>query len=160
MHSQEVRMFGHAGCSKQGRGPMGFASFPFQRMNRMRGGACGPWALLRELELTDEQIEKFAELKMEGLGNLSQFKFSMAGLAHQAGDELSKQQIDKAKVKEIAKQMKAKQAEFADSMIERILSFAEVLTFDQRKKLRLAGIKRFLGLNSGSWSETEQQSEE
>src|ERR1700722_8882144 len=115
----------------------------------------GPWALLGELDLTDEQLEKLAELKIEGIGKFMQGKSYMIGLFQQLGKEITKEQIDKSKIKDIARQVAAKKSEFIDSIADRILAFADVLTFEQRKKLKLAGIKCFLGLEAGPTPEME-----
>ncbi len=108
----------------------------------------GPWALLGELDLSNEQLEKLAELKLEGLGKCIQGKSSMIGLFQQLGKEITKEQIDKSRIKDIAKQAATKKSEFIDSMADQILAFADVLSFEQRKKLKLAGIKCFLGLGA------------
>jgi len=34
---------------------------------QMGGQGCGPLAILHDLDLTDEQLEKLAELKLEGV---------------------------------------------------------------------------------------------
>ncbi len=117
-------------------------------MKGMHNFGHGLGALLGQLDLTDEQLEKAAELKMEGLGKFMQGKSFMIGLFQQLGKEITREQIDKSKVKDIAKQAAAKKSEFIDSMADRILAFADVLTHEQRKKLRLAGIKCFLGLGT------------
>lgn len=116
----------------------------------MMKGMQGPLAFLGELDLSDDQLEKLAELKMEGLGKFMQGKSSMIGLFQQLGKEITKEQIDKAKIKDIAKQAAAKKSEFIDGMADRILAFADVLSFEQRKKLKLAGIKCFLGIGAPS----------
>src|SRR5271166_6651618 len=106
-------MFGFGACHKFGGGPVGFGPPPWVRhMHKLRGEACGgPWAILGDLDLTDEQLEKLAELKMEGLGKFAQFKSSMVGLVQQIAKELSQEQVDKAKVKEIAQQIKSKKSD-------------------------------------------------
>jgi Spy/CpxP family protein refolding chaperone len=139
-------MFGFGGCGKHGGGPFGFGQPPWaHRMHRMRGGF---GAILADLDLTDEQLEKVAELKMEGLSKFAQFKSTVVGLVQQIGKELTKDQVDKAKVKEIAQQIKAHKSELGDTILDRVLTFTEVLTVEQRRKLRLKLIKRFLGVDT------------
>lgn len=136
-------MFGHG---KHGGGGFGFGP-PWMR-HGMRGGGWGPWGMLRDLDLTDEQLEKLAELKMDGINRFAQLRSTMSSLIHQMGKELAKDQIDKAKVKEIAQQIKTHRSEFGDRMLDRLLEFSEVLTAEQRKKMRLKLIKRFLGVDA------------
>ncbi len=140
-------MFGFGGCGKHTGGPFGFGPPPWVQ-RKMRGEGCGPWALLHDLDLTDDQLEKLAELKLEGLEKFTQFKSSMIQLVQQVGKELTKDQVDQAKVKEIAQQIKVRKSELGDSILDRILSFTQVLTVDQRRKLRLKAIKRFLGFDT------------
>ncbi|HEY9776480.1 MAG TPA: periplasmic heavy metal sensor [Planktothrix sp.] len=132
------------GCGKHGGG---FGP-PWARMHKGRGEHCGPGALLNALDLSDEQLEKLAELKMEGCGQFAKFKSEMIGLVQEIGKELTKDQVDKNKVKEIAQRIKARKSDLGDSMLDRILSFTEVLSVEQRKRLRILLIKKFLGVDS------------
>jgi Spy/CpxP family protein refolding chaperone len=117
----------------------------------MHGGGCGgPMAMLRDLNLTDQQLEKVAALKLEGLAACAQFKLSLGQAASQLVNELTKDQIDKAKIKELAKELKERKSQMGDAMLDRIITFAETLTPEQRKKLKLTAIKRFLGLDEAS----------
>jgi Spy/CpxP family protein refolding chaperone len=147
-------MFKSGGCKQDG-GAFGFGPPWARSMHKGHGEHGGPLALLSEIDLTDEQLEKLAELKVEGIGKFAQGKSYMIGVFQQLSKELSKEQIDKAKIKEIAKQMQAKKSEFFDSMVDRILTFAEVLTYEQRKKIRLAAIKKFLHIEPKFSSEVE-----
>jgi len=142
-------MFGF-GCGKHGHGPfaVGFGPPPWVRHKYKMQNCGGPFAILRDLDLTDEQLEKIAELKMEGLSSFGKFKSALIGFAQQIGRELTKDQIDKAKVKEIASQVKTSKSEFADAMLDRIISVAETLTPAQRKQVRIKLIKRFLGVDT------------
>jgi Spy/CpxP family protein refolding chaperone len=141
-------MFGHGGCgSKAFGGHFGFGPPPWIQRKFMGGGACGPGAFLGDLNLTDEQLEKLAELKLEGLSKFGQFKSSAVGFLQQIARELTKDQIDKAKIQEIAQKIQAQKSELGASMVDRVISFAEVLTVEQRKKLRSKLIRRFLGVD-------------
>jgi len=141
-------MFGHGGCgSKAFGGHFGFGSPPWIQRKFMGGRACGPGAFLTDLDLTDEQLEKLAELKMEGLSKFGQFKSGVVGLLQQIAKELTKEQIDKAKIHEIAQQIQSHKSEMGASMVDRVIAFAEVLTVEQRKKLKSKLIKRFLGVD-------------
>ncbi|MGH9549312.1 MAG: Spy/CpxP family protein refolding chaperone, partial [Terriglobales bacterium] len=141
--------FGGGGCGKGGPGGPG------------RGGG-GPWGgfgrgfgppwmrgfgggrFLKDLNLTEEQMEKAAELKFDAMQHFMQLKLSLGGLIRQMVRELAKDKIDKTKIKELGKQMQEKRNQAGDEFLDRIIAFAEVLTPEQRKKLRLKAIKRFL----------------
>jgi len=147
-------MFGFGACaSKRGGGGFGFgpAGFgPPAWAGKMHGHCGGPLAILRDLNLTDEQLEKVAELKLEGLAACAQFKLSLGQAARQIINELTKEQIDKAKVKELAKEIKERKSQMGDAMLDRIITFAETLTPEQRKKVKVTAIKRFLGLDEAT----------
>ncbi len=146
-------MFGFGGgCDKRGgSGPGGFGGGgfgppPFARMMHRFGG---PGGMLRDLNLNDEQLEKIAELKMSGMAQHLQMKLSMGALMKDIVKELSKEQLDKAKIKEIGKQIQALKIQAGDEFLERVISFAEVLSPVQRKAMRMKAIKHFLGLEGG-----------
>lgn len=142
-------MFGF-GCGKQGHGPfaVGFGPPPWVRHKLKMQHCGGPFAILRDLDLTDDQLEKLAELKMEGLSSFGKFKSALIGFAQQIGRELTNDQIDKAKVREIADRIKTAKSEFGDSILEHIISVAETLTPAQRKQVRIKLIKCFLGVDA------------
>jgi Spy/CpxP family protein refolding chaperone len=146
-------MFGFGGFGGRGGGTGGPGGPWARRMHGMRGKGCGPWAMLSDLDLSDDQMEKFAELKIEGMGKFAQFKSKMAGLMHQIGKELTNESIDRDKVKEIAKEIKTYKTEFGDAMLDRAISCAEILTVAQRKKLRMNLLRRFVGVGSASHEE-------
>jgi Spy/CpxP family protein refolding chaperone len=105
------------------------------------------YLLLCDLNLTDEQLEKVAELKLEGLAACARFKLARGQGARRIANELTKDQIDKAKIKEFAKEMREQKQQLGEAMLDRIISFAETLTPEQRKKLKLTALKRFLGMD-------------
>ena len=141
-------MFGFGACGSKGGG--GFAGHGFAPpwAEKSHGDGCGgPKALFRQLNLTNDQLEKVAELKLEGLAACAQFKLALAQGARRIAGELTKDQIDKAKIKELAKELKEQKSQMGDAMLERIISFAETLTPEQRKKLKLTALKKFLGVD-------------
>ncbi len=145
-------MFGFGACGgKQSHGPFGFGQTVFGSppwAQKTHGHGCGgPMSIIRDLNLSDEQLEKVAGLKLEGMAACAQLKFSLGQTAGQIAGELTKDHIDKAKIKELAKQIKEHKSQMGDAMLDRIVSFAEVLTPEQRKKLKATAIKRFLDLD-------------
>jgi Spy/CpxP family protein refolding chaperone len=147
-------MFGFGGHFGRGMGGGGkFGGPPFAHFRHRFGGGCGPFAMLSDLDLTDEQLERLAELKLEGMSQWAQLKVSLGGLMKQLVRELCGEQINKTKIKELAKQIQEKKAQAGDEFLDRIIIFAEVLTPEQRKKVRMKAIKRFLGI----WGEEHQE---
>jgi Spy/CpxP family protein refolding chaperone len=144
----EVRMFGE-GRGRRGGAPMGFGGGfgppPFARMLHLFGGS---GSFLRGLNLNDEQLERIAELKLATMRQHMQMRLSMSALMKDMVKELSNDPIDKAKVKEIGKQIQTQKMQAGDEFFDRIISFAEVLTPEQRKAMRMKAIKSFLGMES------------
>lgn len=156
-------MFGFGGgCGKRGAGGpggfggSGFGPPPFARMMHRFGGSGG---ILRDLNLNEEQLEKIAELKMAGMTQHLQLKLSMGTLIKDMVKELSKEQLDKAKIKEIGKQIQTLKMQAGDEFLDRVISFAEVLTSQQRKAMRMKAIKHFLGIEGGRRGGTEDRHE-
>ncbi len=129
---------GHCGPG----GPFGFG--PFMR-NRFFGGAFDEH-MLRELDLSDEQVEQLGDLKMVQQGKLGQFKGTMGEIMRLIGKELAQPTIDKEKIAGLRQQLKAKKSEMEDIFLDGMVSLAEVLTPEQRKRLHMAATRRFLGL--------------
>ncbi len=144
-------MFGSA-CGNQPGGALGGGGghplMQFLQHKKGWGRQCGgPGALLKDLDLSDEQIERIAGLKVGGLGQFAHFKSVLAELMPKLTRELAQDSIDKNKVKEVYQQIKTHKDQLGENMVTRIIEFAEVLTPAQRKKLRMSAIKHFLGLN-------------
>lgn len=142
-------MFGEGRGRRGGGGPMGFGGGfggppPWARMMHRFGGG---GRFLKGLNLNDEQLEKLAEMKLATMRQHMQMRLSMSGMMKDIVGELSKDQIDKAKVKELAKQIQAEKAKAGDEFVDRVISFAEMLTPDQRKTMRMKAIKQFLGVD-------------
>ena len=134
-------MFGRGGCGP-GRG----------RMKFMMGGGGGPFrhfmggrGLLEGIDLSDQQVELIAELKQRSFGKMAHGGVDMMELRHQLFRELGKAEIDKAKINEIKTKIKEQKALMTDMMIDNITAFAEILTPEQRKKVRIKKIRQFLG---------------
>ena len=66
-------MFASGGCSRGAGGFPGFAAAPLLRhLAKLSGAcgssACGPGELLSGLDLSDEQVERIAEIKGKAFG--------------------------------------------------------------------------------------------
>lgn len=147
------------GCGPGGRGPGGlggpggfggpaefFGGFGPRFMKfRFFNGLMDEHAL-HELNLTEEQIEQLADLKMAQHGKFCQFKGSMGELLRLIGKELAKPEIDRGKIAALKQQMQERKAQMADMFIDGMVDMAEVLTPEQRKKLHSMTTRRFLGL--------------
>lgn len=140
-------MFGFGACEKRPGGPFGFGAPPWAQQMHGGKGCGGPAALFKSLDLKDEQLERLAELKLEGMSKCAQMKAAMGEHIKLVCNELTQDRIDKAKIKEIAEKIKAQKSQFGESMLERVISFAEILTPEQRKKLKATAIRKFLGLD-------------
>jgi Spy/CpxP family protein refolding chaperone len=103
--------------------------------------------MLADLDLSEEQLERIAEIKMDGMSHFAQVGSSMGSLMRQVARELAKEQINKEKVKEIHQQILAERQKHGESMIDHVIAFAEVLTPEQRKKMKTKAIRRFLGMD-------------
>ena len=152
-------MFGFGGCSESHGGPGKFlGARPFMRHLMGPGmhfaGKCGPGAMLSGLDLSDEQVERIAELKGRSFSKFAHAKIDMVELHKQLFKELSNATIDKGNVNALAQKIKEQKSQLTDLMIEKMVAFAEVLTPEQRKKARINKIRNFLGI--GAESEDEE----
>jgi Spy/CpxP family protein refolding chaperone len=113
-------------------------------------GGCGGFGhegMLQDLDLTDDQVERIAELKAEGMGEGMQLMAQGSQFFKQLMHELANENIDRDKVKEAHKKLQEHKTKMGDAMLERALTFAEMLTAEQRKKLKRSAMRRFLGLD-------------
>ncbi len=137
-------MFGKVGCA----GPAGAGGGAVGSKGGFGGpwGGRGPLAMLRDLDLSDEQVLKLAEIKGGAFFKLAHNKIDIMQLKKQAIKELFSPQVDKAKVRELAHQIKEKKSLCMDEMLESIIACSEILTPEQKKQLKLKKIRCFLGL--------------
>ncbi len=115
--------------------------------NPFAAGKCGPGAFLSDLNLSEEQLLSIAALKGKALGKIAHAKLDMMELKKAAFKELLQPQVDRAKIKELADQIKAQKAQCVDLMSENLIAFSEVLSADQKAKLKLSLVKKFLGVD-------------
>lgn len=135
-------MFGKGGCGPGGRFRAKFMmGGPFRHM----GWFGGARHFLSGIDLTDEQIEQIAELKHKSFSKMGHGRVDMMELMQELFRELGKPKIDRARVLEIKDKIKEKKAAIADLMFDNMLDFAEILTPEQRKKIRIKKIRQFLG---------------
>lgn len=133
-------MFGKGKCHSHGAGAFG----------KFGGkGACeaGPLAMLQGLELSDDQVLKIAEIKGGSFFKMAHNKLDIMQVKKQIFKELLNPQIDRAKIKELAKQAAEKKSQCMEDMLENIIACAEILTPEQKKELKLNKIRCMLGLS-------------
>ena len=122
-------------------------------------GGHGPLAMLQGLDLTDEQVLKIAEIKGGAFFKMAHDKIDIMALKKQAIKELLSPQVDKAKVRELANQIKEKKSQCMDQMVENIIACSEILTPEQKKELKINKIRCFLGLG-GALSGDEDEGDD
>ena len=122
---------------------------------RGQGGRGGRfWAgALQGLDLTDAQVEQIAELKGKSFSKFGHSKIDMFELHKELFKELGQANIDRTKVNALAHKIKEQKSQVTDLMIENMLAFAEILTPEQRKKMRTNRIRQFLGTEEGGHEE-------
>jgi len=110
-------------------------------------GKFGPMTFLKDLELTDEQLLKVAEIKGKAFGKMARGKLELMGLKKEIFHELLQAQVDKQKVTAKAQEIKEHISGGIDHMLENMIVLSETLTPAQKKKLHLSMIRKFLGLD-------------
>lgn len=123
------------------------------RLMKLFGGG----RFLKEIELSDEQLEKVAELKEESFGKFAHARIDGMQLHQKLFKELGKENIDKEKVKALAKEIKEQKSAVTDLMVDNMLAFAEILTPDQRKKIKMKGLRHLLGGEGRGHCHSEQE---
>lgn len=136
-------MFGR-GC---GPGPRMRAKFmmggPFRHL-----GWFGAKRLLAGIDLSDDQVERIAELKHKSFSKMAHGRVDMMELVQQLFRELGKPTIDRARATELKNKIKEHKAAMADLMFENMVEFAEILTPEQRKRIKIKKIRQFLGADT------------
>jgi Spy/CpxP family protein refolding chaperone len=136
----EVHMFGKLECGSH-------AGFAGGAAGKHGGwGGRGPLAMLQGLDLTDEQVLKLAEIKGGAFFKMAHSKIDLMQLKKQVFKELLSPQVDKAKVRELANQIKEKKSQCMDEMLENIIACSEILTPEQKKQFKINKVRCFLGL--------------
>lgn len=100
---------------------------------------------VKMLNLTDEQLEKLARLKSD-LMDLSAVKHAKAmTLRRKMADLLTGSEVDQAKIHDVKNQLDAVEQDLSSGRIDFMVNSANVLTSEQRGKLRHQWLMRQLG---------------
>ena len=130
-------MFDNCGCDPPGRGRGKFIEGALRHLPWFGG----PHSFFEGVDLTDEQIEKIADLKHESFSRMAHMRVDKIELMHGIFKELGSARIDRAKVAELKTRLKEQKASMVDLIVDNMLAFAEILTPEQRKKLRIKKIR-------------------
>jgi Spy/CpxP family protein refolding chaperone len=98
------------------------------------------------VELSDEQVEKLAEIKGDGYMDFAGGSASMMTLVRDMVRAFAKPELDKERIRAMHKDLQAKRNQMGDQFIERMIAAAEVLTPDQRQQVRMHMLRQMLGL--------------
>ena len=114
----------------------------------MAAGRHFPWlgvgrAMLADIDLSDEQMEQISELKQTSFAKMAHGRVDKMDLMQALFRELGKPEIDKNKIAELKEKIKAHKASMSEMMVDSMLSFAEILSAEQRKKIRMRRIRQF-----------------
>ena len=126
-------MFGKSDC--------GFGS-----MGKMGHGKCGPMGILSDLDLSDEQLLGIAELKGKTFGKMARNMLEFKEMKKEVFKELFQPKADQAKVHDLTAQIKEHASQCIDLLSENMIASSELLTPEQKAKLRLALVRKFLGV--------------
>jgi Spy/CpxP family protein refolding chaperone len=100
---------------------------------------------LAGIDLSDEQVEKIAEMQRGSFSKMAHTKIDMMESMQQLFAEMAKPQIDRARAAELKDKVKELRAGMSDLKFENMITFAEILTPEQRRKIRMKKIRQFLG---------------
>ncbi|MCM8787465.1 MAG: Spy/CpxP family protein refolding chaperone [Candidatus Omnitrophica bacterium] len=111
--------------------------------------------LINSLNLTQEQKEKMEQLRTQNRQNISDIKKQLKDLRKQLKLELDKDQLDEAKIKDIANQIQELQAKILDLRINNTIQFRKTLTPQQyeifKEKIKERQQQKETYRNKRSW---------
>ncbi|MCM8832060.1 MAG: periplasmic heavy metal sensor [Candidatus Omnitrophica bacterium] len=114
--------------------------FAFGREKKWRYQKENMQELMNSLNLTQEQKEKLEQLRTQNRQNISEIQKQLKDKREELRLELDKDQLDEAKIKDIATQIKQLQAKILDLRINNIIELRKTLTPQQhtifREKIR------------------------
>jgi Spy/CpxP family protein refolding chaperone len=134
----------HGGCGRMGSGPWGFRG-PFG----WRGG--GPRQIfwfVRELELSPAQVTELKDAWLKGRGAVASVRASGLEAAHAVFDAALAEPFDRARVDDAARRHTDHHAQAARDLSDAISRAVDVLTPEQRQKVR----ERFARYGTGGWA--------
>ncbi|MCA9803979.1 MAG: periplasmic heavy metal sensor [Cyanobacteria bacterium HKST-UBA02] len=100
---------------------------------------------VKMLNLSDEQLEKLARLKSDMMDSSAVKHAKAMTLRHKMADLLTSSEIDQAKIHDVKNQLDTIEQELSASRIDFMVNSANVLTAEQRGKLRHKWLMRQLG---------------
>jgi len=118
----------------------------------MHAGMHGPFGShgcsspLSGIDLTDEQLEKLAELKGQAFSKFGHGKVDIVDLYKRLFKELAKPSIDEKQVWNITDEIRGKKSELTDVLVEHLIAFAKILTPEQRTKIKINKIRKLFGI--------------
>jgi Spy/CpxP family protein refolding chaperone len=123
----------HGGCDRFGhRGPFWMGGHGW-------GGFGGPrrmWWLFRELDLSHEQIVKLKNVWLDARGAVASVRASRFEAAHAAIGAALAEPFDKARLDDVARKLGDEQGKAAHDVADAIARGLEILTPEQRAKIR------------------------
>lgn len=133
-------MFGECGCGPHRHGRGRFIEAALRHLPWFAGAR----SFLDGIDLSDEQIEKIADLKHESFAKMAHARVDKMEMMHTIIKELAKPKIDRALIEELKGKIKETKTSMVDLMVDNMVAFAEILTPEQRKKIRIKRIRDFL----------------
>ena len=103
------------------------------------GGLGGPrrmWWLLRELDLSHEQVAKLKSVWLSARGAVASVRASRFEAAHAAIGAALAEPFDKARLDDVARKLADEQGQAARDLADAIARALEILTPEQRAKIR------------------------
>ena len=107
----------------------GFGGFGFGGPRRM-------WWLLRELDLSHEQVAKLKNVWLSARGAVASVRASRFEAAHAAIGAALAEPFDKARLDDVARKLADEQGQAARDLADAIARALEILTPEQRAKIR------------------------
>jgi Spy/CpxP family protein refolding chaperone len=102
------------------------------------------------LDLTDGQEEQLNQIKDEVMVKAQQMHADKEAMREELIEQLGREEIDKARVKEMVAERRAQMDEIIDLLVDRLTEFHKTLTPGQKDKL-IAKIETFKKWHGRSW---------
>jgi len=97
------------------------------------------------VDLSDEQVEKLHSLHNQFLDKADPIKAQMKSLRRQFFDIIGADNVDRKKAQDVTAELNQQKAKFATLMSDHMVDVSQVLTAEQRKKIRLSCERMHLG---------------